>query len=956
MLVAWMCATALHAAVERLGLTNETGFPLVTAGRAASIVVPNDAPEVVRTAARDFAADVEAVTGVRPRILDSADAPGPRVEVGFDPALSGHWEAYRISATADVLIVAGSDGRALAFGLYELSRRIGVSPWYWWADVPVARHETLRFGLGTEAIQAPAVRYRGIFLNDEDWGLQPWAAKTFEPETGDIGPKTYGRIFELLLRLKANAIWPAMHPCTRAFFTYPGNIEMANRYGIWVGSSHCEPMLRNNVDEWKRWSPGEGERGSWNFDENPDQITRYWQQRVEETARYNGIYTVGMRGIHDGSMPGGKTIDDKLNILGRVLQTQRQLLTDITGKPVTTIPQIFCPYKEVLELYRAGAAIPDDVTIMWADDNHGYIRQLSNLAERGRSGGSGVYYHLSYWGRPHDYLWLESTPVSLIWEEMHKAYQADAKRIWIGNVGDIKPNEISMNFFLDMAWDPNRYDPDALESYYTHFAETQFGPDHAVEIGEILARYFALGFSRKPEHMGWTTVYPNTPIQDPELSLFNYGDEVQQRIDAYDQLEGQVEALYDRLPDPLKDAFFELVSYKVIGAANMNKKLLYAYKSRAYAQQGRTSANDYARKAQMASNRIKAVTATYNDQIAGGKWKHMMSDNPRQLPVFGMPETAQVDPSVDVQGGVVPEGYADTIQPDADGIALPMFDGATDRRYFVDVFNSGRQPTTWSAGADQPWVLLSATSGETETQTRLWVSIDWDRLPEDAPAQASLMVTVNDQQYPLSINAVNRPQRTSGKPGFVEENGVVSMEAEQFARATSSGTAQWKRISGLGRLSDAVGSFPVTAESFAPDTQADAPSLAYDFHATTGGEANIYFYCLPNQPINADYQLRFSVCIDGGPSEIVNAALKREMHERNAEWQRNVLRAVTIPSCKLTVPGAGQHVLKVTMVDPGVVLDKVEIVFGERKASYFGAPETANAALTGGQGGRGRTR
>jgi hypothetical protein len=609
--------------------------------------------------------------------------------------------------------------------------------------------------------------------------------------------------------------------------TYPDNIKMAKKYGIWVGSSHCEPMLRNNVDEWHRWSPEEGERGSWNFDENPDQITEYWRQRVEETKNYDGIYTVGMRGIHDGSMPGGRTIDDKLDILDDVLDTQRDLLSSILGIKEEDIPQIFCPYKEVLTLYRSGAKIPDDVTIMWADDNHGYIRQLSNTEERKRSGGAGVYYHMSYWGRPHDYLWLESTPVALIWEEMHKAYETNAKRIWIGNVGDIKPNEISMSFFLEMAWDPEQFSPENLNAYYTRFAEAQFGAEYAAEIGEVIRNYFQLGFSRKPEHMGWNTVYPDTPIQDPELSL----EESQERIAVYDALEKQAEEIYKILPAHLKDAFFQLVEYKVIGASSMNKKILYAYMSRVYAAQGRVVANEYAEKAQTAYERIQEITETYNTGIADGKWLHMMSCNPRNLAVFDMPEVGYVDPAQAVS---------------------------------------------------------------------------------EAPVK---------------------------KDQSMDDVGVVVLEAEHYTQIDPSKEGAWKMIQGLGRMNDAMGSFPVTAVPFNPKHLTDAPSLRYDFNSEDSGEVDLYFYCLPNQPINADCQLRFAVSVDGGKPEIVNAVLKKEMDEKNAEWQTNVLRAATIPSSRLRISGKGKHTLKVTMIDPGVVIDKIEIVTGGRKSSYFGAPE-----------------
>ena len=821
--------------------------PFIIAGpdSVACLIIDSDEAGPVQTAAVLFQEDVQAVSGRELSIADSTAQYGIKagtvgVDAGFDrdcrangiavDQFKGRWEAYAIKVVqvSDgrlVLYVVGSDPNGTAYGLMELSRMIGVSPWTWWCDVPPAKKDVLSIPGDLMIADAPKVRFRGIFLNDEDWGLQPWAAKTFEPQTGDIGPKTYDKIFELLLRHKANAIWPAMHKCTRAFFTYSDNIKMADKYGVWVGASHCEPMLRNNVDEWHRWNPSEGERGAWNFDENPDQITEYWRQRVEETADYNGIYTVGMRGIHDGSMPGGKNTGDKLDILDDVLETQRDLLSDILGKKASDVPQIFCPYKEVLKLYRAGADIPDDVTIMWADDNHGYIRQLSNEEERERSGGAGVYYHLSYWGRPHDYLWLESTPVALIWEEMHKAYETNAKRIWIGNVGDIKPNEISMSFFLDMAWNPDQFAPESLNDYYSRFAEAQFGAEYAIEIGEVIRQYFQLGFSRKPEHMGWNTVYPYTEMQDPEFSE----SEAHQRIAAYDALEQQVEALADQLPASLQDGFFELVGYKVIGAANMNKKILHAYLSRIYAGQGRLAANEHAQQAKAAYERIQAITARYNDKIAGGKWKHMMSWRPRKLKVFNMPETGSVDPAQDKK-------------EEFDEVA-PAFDGE-----------------------------------------------------------------------------------------------VIALETEHFTKVDSGRNAEWKMIQGLGRMSDAMGSFPVTVEPFDPDRLNSAPMLSYEFTSQDSGEAELYFYCLPNQPINADYRLRFAVRIDGGAPVVVDAALEKEMDEHDAEWQQNVLRAASIPSCKLRIPGKGTHTLKINMIDPGVVIDKIEIVMGKRPETYFGVP------------------
>jgi len=954
-------SVSLYCLLPTISFAQEnTCFVISSPNNCAQIIFNKNEDELVHTATRLFSDDVYNVSGQRPELTAVGDTKY-QIKIGtvgldkdFDKEckkagidvdeLKTEWETYNIKVVAqakrNTLLVVGSNPRGTAYGLMELSRMIGVSPWYWWADVEPEKQEMISLPNDMFLEDAPQVKFRGIFLNDEDWGLQPWAAKTFEPETGDIGSKTYEKVFELLLRLKANAIWPAMHNCTRAFFTYPGNIKMADKYGIWVGSSHCEPMLRNNVDEWHRWSPSNNKRGDWNFDENPEQLKEYWRERIDTTAQYDGIYTIGMRGIHDGGMPGGKTLQDKVQILNRVFQAQREILGEVTGKDATSIPQIFCPYKEVLDIYRAGANVPDDVTIMWADDNNGYIRQLSNNKERKRSGGAGVYYHISYWGRPHDYLWLESTPVSLIWEEMNKAYQTNAKNVWIVNVGDIKSNEIGMDFFLDMAWNPEKYLPGNLDSYYSKFAKNQFGEQYALQIGEILKKYFQLGFSRKPEHLGWNGVYPNTPVQDPELSLFNYGDEVQKRIEAYDSLEQQAGKLYSNMPDRLKDAFFELVLYPVTGASNMNKKMLYAYKSRVYAQQKRNSANGYAEKAQKAFGIIKQETEKYNHEIANGKWKNMMSYHPRNLPVFDMPKVGLYKPEEGQRGGIVPEGYVEAVSPIPASSSLPEFNSLTQKEHFIDIFNSGTKPLKWKAQVDHPWVKLSQTSGLLDTEIRITVSIDWDVIPVENSIQSAINIQISDHKYLIGLHIVNPDWVVPDEKSFVEDNGVIAVEAENFSRIKRTGQANWQKINGLGRTGDAMGTYPISLHSFLDNEEKKAPVLEYDFYSTSTGNATVLFYCLPSQPVNSEYQLRFAVQVDNNQPIIVNSMLTEKMDEHNSEWQNNVLNASSIKTCQIHLNKAGKHVLKVRMIDPGVVLDKIEIDLKGKKASYFGAIET----------------
>jgi hypothetical protein len=631
----------------------ENGFPLVDSGRTTTIYIdPNDAA-VVRIAAEAFRRDVERVTDCLPDLKMSTDGlskqaiiigtlgrsgPVNRIaQSGKFPAgrIRSQWETFAIgivehpiASVERALVVAGSDRRGTAFGVFELSRMIGVSPWVWWADV-APRHRDALYLTGSAIVEGPpSVKYRGIFLNDEDWGLQPWAAKNMDTDIHDIGPKTYARIFELLLRLKANFIWPAMHPCTKAFHYYPDNPKVADQYAIVVGASHCEPMLRNNVFEWaENFEHEYGVKpGPWRYDTNREQIYRYWLDRVIQTKFLESVYTVGMRGIHDSGIPGPRDIQSKLALLQRIIRDQRQMLDEQLDIPVKDVPQIFCPYKEVLQIYQAGLKLPDDVTIVWADDNHGYVRQLSTPTEQLRSGGSGVYYHLSYWGAPQDYLWLSSTSPAQVSFEMTKAYNYGARRLWIFNVGDIKPAEMEMEFGLDLAWDITQWPPQQAYRYARSWAERTFGPEMADDIADIKNQYYHLAQSGKPEHIPYITYRP---------------DQIEQRLQDYRKLMQQARSLAAQIPSRLTDAYYQLILYPVSGAALMNEKILCARQSLKHAQQGKKEeALKLAQRAQAAYDQIQVLTEHYNHGIGQGKWDGIMSSHPRDREVFAMPAVA----------------------------------------------------------------------------------------------------------------------------------------------------------------------------------------------------------------------------------------------------------------------------------------------------------------------------
>jgi hypothetical protein len=606
-------------------------FSLVANGKAAPLIVDASAPRVEQIAAMCLADDIERVTGIRPKIVNDTPPQGSAVIIRTNR--SDKWESFEFTFKDDNLLIAGSDRRGTAFGVLELSRAIGVSPWNWWADVPPRHRDSLYVAPRQIKQGPPSVKYRGIFLNDEDWGLHPWAAKTFEPEAHGVGPKTYAKLFELLLRLKANYCWPAMHECSPAFNADPRNKQVADDYAIVMGSSHCEQMLCNNVTEWPRDS-----HDKWNPVTNLPGIVDYWEKRVTQNAKFESVWTVGMRGIHDGGMPGGGTISEKRERLEHIISLQRELLAKHVNADVAQVPQIFCPYKEVLDLYRDQMKLPDDITIVWPDDNYGYIRQLPDAKERTRAGGSGIYYHLSYNGKPHDYLWLESISPALIWEEMTKAYDFGASRLWVVNVGDLKPIEAGTTLFLQLAWDINSYGPDVSKRFLHDFYAEQFGAEHADAIAEMMGEYFRLASIRKPETLGFNTTYPTTKVRDSDWTA----EERMRRLVDYLNLALKAEAQESKLAAEAHPAYFELVLYPIAAAAAMNEKMICAEESRLCAAAGQKEAADhFAAGAEAAAARIEELTARYNNQL-NGKWRGIMDCHPRKLPVFGKPVVARV--------------------------------------------------------------------------------------------------------------------------------------------------------------------------------------------------------------------------------------------------------------------------------------------------------------------------
>lgn len=598
---------------------------------------------VVEKALELFRQDMRAVTGRD--AVSSRDAIIKIYQTG-----AGESDAFSISANNGHIIIKGDNGRGTAYGILELSRLAGVTPWVWWGDAAPEHRSRLSLPNGYYDRQMPSVAYRGIFINDEDWSLRNWSYLTADAGRpyGRMGHNTYRRIFELMLRLRANTLWPAMHPGTTGFFQVDGNKQLADSFGIVLGSSHCEPLLRNNVAEWD-----EKQHGEYNFITNRSAVEQYWAKRLQEMKGSDALFTIGMRGIHDGSMLGVKTDEEKLKGLQAVINSQRELIAKYYNKHVSSVPQVFIPYKEVLQIYESGLKVPDDVTLMWCDDNYGYLTRLSDSVQQQRSGGAGVYYHLSYWGRPHDYLWLTTTQPGLIYNELKLAYDHQARKLWIVNVHDPKVAAYDLQFFMDMAWNINSIHHNTITLHLTNWLKSIFGQELGAKLLAPMLTYYKLCAVRKPEFMGWSQVECDnnlydrglTPVRNTEFKENVFGNELQHYLSDWQNTATTVEKLSAEVPESLRDAFFAFIQYPVTAAAAMAEKQLEAQRAReccagstdSTITRRKQTALRHVAKSLKAYEKINHLTETYNKEMAHGKWNGLMDNAPRDLPVFNPP-------------------------------------------------------------------------------------------------------------------------------------------------------------------------------------------------------------------------------------------------------------------------------------------------------------------------------
>ena len=972
MLSALVAVSAGHAQVAVHEKSPETkyAFTLASPRQTAAILYDASDAAVVKRAAELFAADVEAVTGRRPQVTSATGETGPAVIVGtvggsalirrlseagkIDTApLEGAWERYLIQTVANplpgirkALVIAGSDRRGAAYGLFTLSELIGVSPWYWWADVPVKKHAALHVDAPPTDSPTPSVRYRGIFLNDEDWGLTPWASQTFEPERGNIGPRTYAKVCELLLRLKANYLAPAMHPVSTSFNQIPENKLVADTFAIVMGSTHCEPLLLNTASEWDTQT-----MGPWNYDKNKEGINRVLTQRVRENSPYENVYTLALRGLHDGAMSTTLPMHEKVRMLQQALLDQRQILAENIDRPVETVPQAFTPYKEVLEIYSNGLELPDDVTIVWPDDNYGYMKRLSGVREQRRTGRSGVYYHVSYLGVPHSYLWFSTTPPSLMYEELRKAYDTTADRLWLLNCGDLKGSEMQVSLFLDMAWDIGRFTADNVVTYPARWLAGIFGEAYYDRLEAMTREHLRLAFPRKPEYMGWGYHWNRfdhncEQLTDTDFSFTNY-DEAPRRLEAYRKLGARAEALLHEIGDEARPAFYQLVYYPLRGAELMNRMTLGGQRNRWYARQGRAATNAVRDEVQRCYDSLQVITRGYNS-LLGGKWNHMMSMRQNYDGVsayFNLPHLATHD------AAGAPRLALQVAGEDVTGArafhALPAFDNYLRRTYPVEIYNRGGGTLAWTAHASEPWVVLSKSAGKTADEERITVGIDWEKAPSGNAVPAQIVFRAGEQSEKVLVSLFNptAPSRAELRGIYVENNGCVSIPAAGCHRVRENDRIKITAVEDLGIEGPALQLGDPTAPLQIFRSR-DVPCAEYDFYAFDAGSVDVYTYVLPTFPLHADRDFRigentntdtkYSVQIDDGA-----LATPSSSHvEYSQVWFESVLRNCAVNKSTLHIDKPGRHTLRIRVGDPGIVLQKIVLDFGGMKRSYLGPQST----------------
>lgn len=968
------CVVSVKAQVSLDKEASKNSFPIVSSSANAVVCFDGKDATVVRKTVSLFIEDVHRVTGQELKMAENN--PGDvsarcAIIVGTigksrwinalasknkidTTSIAGGWERYLVETVTNpvpgikkAIVIAGSDRRGTAYGLLSVSKAIGVSPWYWWADAPIKTQKQLAVKVNKFASKEPSVKFRGIFINDEDWGIYRWSKNNFEKERGNFGPRTYAKMCELLLRLQANYLCPAMHDASMAFHRIPENRLVADSFAIAMGSSHCEPLLFNTASEWKREQMGE-----WDYINNKAGVDKVLKSRVKECAPFENVYTLALRGLHDRAMNAGNNMSDRKEMLQEALMSQRSMLVDVIGKRGEDIPQAFTPYKEVLDVYDEGLKLPDDVTIIWPDDNYGYMKRLSSPKEQKRSGRSGVYYHSSYLGKPHDHLWMNTTSPTLMYEELRKAYDMTADRIWLLNAGDIKSCEFAVDFFLTMAFDIDSFDFERSANYRTEWTCGMLGDEYRNEFSDVINSFYKLAFARRPEFMGWgyqwsTDKHGKERNTDTDFSLTNYR-EVDTRLNEYTRIGNIVEKILHKMPEgDRKACFYQTLYYPVKGCELLNRMVLNGQKNRWYSIQQRAATDQLAKMTKACYDSLEVITKGYNS-LLGGKWNHVMTMKQGfAASYFDLPALRTTALAPNSSLGILAEGE-DVLKGMRSFHALPAFSTYLHRSYYVDVFNKGAATLKWKASTANDWILLSKKAGETATEERIEVSIDWAKVPVGEEVMGTLQIISDSgekKEVYVSVFNPSSPSLAEMDSLFVEHNGYVSIDAAGFHRKVENDAIKMRIIPNLGIENTAV----QLGDPIAPAQRTagrSTPRLEYDFYTFEQGSVDVYTYVLPTFVTSKDkgyagheatnIETKYGVCIDEGP--VMNPSTSS--FEYAQIWYESVLKNCRVNKTTLHIDKPGKHTVKIKCGDAGTVLQKIVIDFGGMKRSYMGPEPT----------------
>lgn len=926
----------------------------------------------VKRAAHDLSADFERVTGNKTAVLESLPNTVPTrstecaIIVGTrgknpiidDLLLKGKLqgnlsantpEAYLIQTVENpvkgldrALVIVGSDKRGTIYGIYEISRLIGVSPWYWWADVRARKSETLFVNPSYVLSDAPAVRYRGIFLNDEYPALTNWVREKFgeaeisvdPPVPANIanyGTEFYSRVFELLLRLKANYLWPAMW--NNAFNEDdPNNARLADEYGIIMGTSHQEPMLRAQ----KEWDRRFGDTfGKWNYGETPEELEKFWREGIERNRQFESIVTIGLRGADDTEMSRG-TLRENRDTLEKIVNRQRNIIAGVTGKKMEEVPQQWCLYKEVQEYYEDGMRVPDDVILLWSDDNWGNQRRLPTVAERARSGGAGIYYHFDYHGGPRSYQWTNTTTIAKIWDQMTLAREYGADRVWIVNAGHLKGYEYPVSFFMDLAWCPERYNGENIGQYTSSWATQLFGDEISSEVADIIelcARYNA---RRKPELLS-----PDT------FSLLHYG-EAERVMQEWKSLAQRAERLYEKCSTDMRDAVYQLVVFPVHSSTILYNIYISAGKNALWVAQGRVAANKNKQKALSLFSDFTALMKEYNTVFAHGKWAHFMDQSVLGYTGWADPpgntlnhiNLCVVEPKNSSTMGVALEGSASSWPNSTDQAILPLFDAFNCDVHWIEIFNGGNGEFAYSVHPSESWILVDKPIGTITDHLRLHVSIDWNRLP--CGKSTGTIRIRGTWTVVLIFLEILKPdvEKLKGFSGFVETDLSLAMEAPHYSRNRSARNRGWTLVEGFGKT---LSGMRATAEPNPPPLSPgkSAPCLEYDAWFYHTGKAKVILYLSPILNFIPGESVLIGVSFDDGSVETVLAVdARNEVSNNNVDWGKCVCDNIRLVESFQNIDSMGAHTIKIWMLSPGVVLERIIVDMGGLKPSYMGPPES----------------